>query len=120
MLNNLLNAEALPEGGQIVSVPTAALYALIGFLVVFAGITFLIFIVWLVGKVMNKSPIGAKPKTEKKENVVSTETVSENLAVADAENIPDETVAVITAALMAYYQKNNPKCEFTVKRIKRI
>lgn len=120
MLNNLLNAEALPEGGQIVSIPTAALYALIGFLVVFAGITFLIFVVWLVGKVMNKSPMTTKTKTEKKEPAVPTETVSESLAVADAEELNDETLAVIMAALMAYYQKNNPKCEFTVKRIKRI
>jgi sodium pump decarboxylase gamma subunit len=118
MLNNLLGA--LPEGGKIVTIPTAALYALIGFLVVVAGITFLILVVWLVGKVMNKSPMATKTKTEKKEPAVPTETVSESLAVADAEELNGETVAVIMAALMAYYQKNNPKCEFTVKRIKRI
>ena len=28
--------------------------------------------------------------------------------------------AVIMAALMAYYETNYPKCEFTVKRIKRV
>ena len=38
----------------------------------------------------------------------------------DEENVSEETVAVITAALMAYYQKSNPKCEFTVRRIKRL
>ena len=36
------------------------------------------------------------------------------------DELSEETVAVITAAIMAYYQKTNPKCEFTVKRIKRI
>jgi methionyl-tRNA synthetase len=34
--------------------------------------------------------------------------------------VDEETVAIITAAIMAYYQKNNPKCEFTVRRIKKI
>ena len=116
MLNNLLN---VPEGGKIISIPTAALYALIGFVVVFAGIAFLIFVVWLVGKIMNKTPVTAKPIKEKKEPAVAVqESVSESLAVS--EDLPEETVAVIMAALMAYYQKNNPKCEFTVKRIKRI
>ena len=37
-----------------------------------------------------------------------------------SDEITEETVAIITAAIMAYYEKNNPKCEFTVKRIKRI
>ena len=36
------------------------------------------------------------------------------------EELSDEVVAVITAAIAAYYQKENKKCEFTVKRIKRV
>ena len=115
MLNNLLDAASkVPEGGRIVSIPTAALYAGIGFLTVVAGIAFLIFVVWLVGKIMNKTPVAVKPIQEKKEPV----RLEESLAVS--EDLPEETVAVIMAALIAYYQKNNPKCEFTVKRIKRI
>ena len=95
----------------------AALYALLGFLVVFVGISFLILVVWLVGKAMNKMEKKQKvPKTVEK----PVETVAESLAVADADTINDETVAIITAAIMAYYQQTNPKCEFTVKRIKRI
>jgi Na+-transporting methylmalonyl-CoA/oxaloacetate decarboxylase gamma subunit len=86
---------------------------------VFVGIIFLIFVVWLVGKIMNantqkvEKPIKEKPIKEEKE---------ESLAVADAteDELSDEEVIIITATLMAYYEKNNPKCEFTVKRIKRI
>ena len=81
----------LPEGGRYVQIPEALLYALIGFLVVFAGIAFLIFVVWAVGKILSAKNTTATVKT-----------------------------AVITAALMAYYQKTNPGCGFTVKRIKRI
>lgn len=123
MLTNLLT-QALPEGYQEISVGLSALYALIGFIVVFVGITFLIFVVWGVGKVMDES----KPKTatasvakkEKVEKTKKSEPVYESIAVTDADEISDETVAVIMSALMAYYQKTNAKCEFTVKRIKRI
>ena len=115
MLNGLL-ANAGNE--TAVSIPEAALYALLGFATVFLGIAFLILVVWLVGKAMAK-PI-AKPVEKKAEPV--KENVVANLAVADAseEEISEETLAVITAAIMAYYQQTKPKCEFTVKRIKRI
>ena len=111
---NLLTSATDPM--RAVDIGEAALYALLGFAVVFVGISFLILIVWLAGKLIHKdkSPVSVKEtKTEAKE-------ITESLAVADAENVSEETVAVITAALMAYYQANNPKCEFIVKRIKRI
>lgn len=105
-----------------VPVGEAALYALLGFGVVFVGIAFLILVVWLVGKVMSniKGPVKPKKNAEQEKPVV--EPVNESIAVADAseEAVSDETVAVIMAALMAYYQQVNPKCEFTVKRIKKI
>ena len=116
MLMNLLT-QALPQGYQEISVGLSALYALIGFIVVFAGIAFLILVVWAVGKVMSTN---SKTKTVKVEKPKKVEPVIENLAVTDVDAISDETVAVIMSALMAYYQTNNPKCEFTVKRIKRI
>ena len=106
MLTNLL-AEYIP-------VSLSALYALIGFAVVFLGITLLIIVVWLVGKVMNRNTIN----TQVKQPVVNT--VVQEVAVAENNDINEETVAVIMAALTAYYQTNHPKCEFTVKRIKRI
>lgn len=114
MLTNLLTS-ALPEGYQVVSIGTAALYALIGQLVVFSGIAFLVFIVWGVGKLMKKSSSPLKQKSEK-----ISEPPSVTATTANSEDISEETVAVIMAALMAYYEKNNPKCEFTVKRIKKI
>lgn len=112
MLLNLLTA--LPEGGRMIEIPEALLYALIGFLVVFLGIAFLITVVWTVGKVMNIKNTSTTPAPQQSvEKVVST-------PKAETEVIDEETVAVIMAALMAYYETNNPKCEFRVKRIKRI
>ena len=116
MLRNLLANAKLPDGYQEVSIGTAALYALIGYLVVFAGIAFLIFIVWLVGKFMTRpQPVKKKMPLEEK----AAADASTSNAVLDDE-VDEETVAVIMAALMAYYEANNPKCEFTVKRIKRV
>ena len=115
MLRNLLTS-SLPEGYQEISIGTAALYALIGFLVVFAGIAFLVLVVWGVGKGMSKKNGVAKPK----EVAPIKQESSMPMPTVEVEEIPEETVAVIMAALMAYYEKQNPKCAFTVKRIKRI
>ncbi len=113
MLYNLL---AGSTGSEYRSVEwtEAALYALLGFLVVFVGIIFLIFIVWAIGKIMGK---GQKQSVSKVQTPPKNiEKTTENID----EGVYEETVAVIMAALMAYYQTNNPKCDFTVKRIKRI
>lgn len=100
----------------------AALYALIGFVVVFVGIALIILIIWLVGLIMRKTnnlefltkKREKKPKTKKGQTAVN-----QSDAVAD-EEIPDEVKAAIIAAIMAYYEEQAPKCEFTVKAIKRI
>ncbi len=123
MLYNLL---AIADPFRKASIGEAALYALIGFAVVFIGILFLILIVWGTGKIFSATDMNGEKGKEKKakESVEKVEipSVAESLAVASdgEEEISEETVAIITAAIMAYYQKNNPKCEFTVKRIKRI
>ena len=96
-----------------VPVSEAALYALLGFAVVFFGIAFLIFVVWLVGKIM--SSVQGKAKKAAAPNIAKQE-----LAPVGEDEITEETVAVIMAALTAYYQTSESKCEFTVKRIKRI
>ena len=98
---------------EYITVSASAVYALIGFAVVFLGISLLIAVVWAVGKVMNRKNVAKPAQT-------TVKTVVQEVAVAESNEISDETVAVIMAALMAYYQANNPKCEFTVKRIKRI
>ena len=115
MYNNLL---AVADKTRAVPIAEAALYALLGFIVVFLGISFLILMVWLVGKVIAKAN-GVAVKTVKEKTTVNPE-ITESLAVADSESISDETIAVIMAALTAYYEKSSAKCEFTVKRIKRI
>ena len=117
MLNQLLkvSADLAAKGYPKDDVPfgEVALYALLGFIVVFIGIAFLIFVVWAVGKIMafatNKP---AKKKEEPKAEIIQN--------ASQEDEISDETVAVITAALMAYYSKQNRKCEFTVKRIKKL
>ena len=113
MLINLL--QAVPNGGKPGNLSEAALYALIGYLVVFAGIAFLIFIVWLVGKLVANVENKATPAPVAIEKVEQTV-----VEPAKADELDEETVAVIMAALTAYYENNYPKCEFTVKRIKRI
>lgn len=100
------------------------LYALIGFVVVFVGIALLIFILWLIGLIMKKTDnfafLTVKPK--KKENVVTVKPTDVDApgSVAESDDIPPEVKVAIMAAIMAYYEQEQPKCEFTVKRIKRL
>ena len=114
MMMNIL-AEALDpfrkaNGGE------AALYAALGFLIVFLGIAFLIFVIWAIGKLIP----AFESKTKK--TVVEKKPVQESAKpqVAEEDELSDEVIAVITAAIAACYQKENKKCDFTVKRIKRI
>ena len=117
MLNNLLsliNQEGSLDFGE------ACIYGLIGYLVVFAGIVLIIFIIWLIGLLMRKTDnLAFLSNIGKKKNKKSEVVVVDNDNGKD-EDIPDEVKAAIVAAIMAYYTKEQPKCEFKVKRIKRI
>lgn len=99
------------------------LYALIGFLIVFAGIALIIFIVWLLGLIMRKTN-NLEFLTAKKEKAAKkqSETLqSEQSAVAvESDEVPGEVKAAIVAAIIAYYEEKEEKCQFTVKRIKRL
>lgn len=98
----------------------ACIYALIGFAVVFAGIALIIFIIWLIGLLMRKTNNFAfLSKVKKPKKKQQAETVKE-VAETESGDIPDEVKAAIMAAIMAYYSEEKPKCEFKVKRIKRI
>lgn len=97
----------------------AAIYALIGLLVVFVGIIIIIGIIWLVGLIMRKTN-NLEFLTKKREKKPKAEKEQAPAAVATSDDIPDEVKAAIVAAIMAYYQEQETKCEFTVKRIKRI
>lgn len=123
MLNSLL--EIVPGTGDKAgnwyfdNFGEAALYALIGFIVVFVGIILIIGIIWLVGFIMRKTnnlEFLTKKRVKKSKKAVEEQTET---TIADGE-IPDEVKAAIIAAIMAYYEENQPKCAFTVKRIKRI
>lgn len=120
MLNNFLvvTSENAANGyPKHIGIGEAAIDALLGFLVVFIGIALLVGIIWQVGYIMRKVSGKAPQKAEKKQKpaVVPKET-----PVKESDGLSEEEVAVITAAIMAYYAKEKPKCEFTVKRIKRI
>lgn len=123
MLNSLL--EIVPGKGDKAgnwyfdNFGEAALYALIGFVVVFVGIIIIIGIIWLVGLIMRKTnnlEFLTKKRAKKSKKAANEPAVA---PVADGE-IPDEVKAAIIAAIMAYYEESQPKCAFTVKRIKRI
>ena len=116
MVFNIL-AEELAKNRYAENIGEAALYALLGFITVFLGIAFLIFVIWGVGKVIDKVNGMQAKQTEK---AAQPEKAAVALSSSENDEINDEVIAVITAAIAAYYQKENKKCEFTVKRIKRI
>ena len=132
MLNNLMaivqgdgsnwaGQQKSPNNFYFDNLGEAALYALIGFVVVFVGIIIIIGIIWLVGLIMRKTN-NLEFLTKKREKKTKKETKApQNGAVAaEGDDIPDEVKAAIVAAIMAYYQESEEKCEFTVKRIKRL
>lgn len=96
-----------------------AFYAIFGFLFVFLGIVLLILIFSLIGWINKKINERAKQKKdEQSKNVVLSE--STPTVMPRDEEISPEVVAVISAAIAAYYEGNHPKCDFIVKRIKRL
>ena len=98
------------------------IYAIIGLAIVFLGILLIIGIIWLLGLIMRKTNnLEFLTKKREKKNVVeSVEPAAKSEKAIDSDDIPDEVKAAIIAAIMAYYQEKEEKCQFTVKRIKRI
>ena len=111
---SLLNTVSFEDAPKA-TLQEAALYAIIGFVVVFIGIALLIAVVWLVGKIIGRSQ-SCVNKTVQEVSVSPTQ----NASLQENDVIDEETIAVITAAIMAYYEQQGNKCEFIVKRIKRI
>lgn len=110
-----------PENFYFDNFGEAALYALIGFVVVFVGIVIIIGIIWLVGLIMRKTN-NLEFLTKKREKKVKADNTAGTADTTDAESdeVPAEVKAAIVAAIMAYYQEKEEKCQFTVKRIKRL
>ncbi len=127
MVNTLLDFVAGGDGNWYFENRFAegAIYALIGFAIVFAGIAIIIMIIWLEGLLMRKTNNlafmhGLFGKIKKKLSRKKAEDISESVETVDGDEIPDEVKAAIIAAIMAYYSEEKPQCEFKVKRIKRI
>ena len=136
MLNNLL-APVIGDGsswaGQTkspsnyyIGLGEAALYAVIGLLVVFVGIVIIIGIIWLVGLIMRKTnnleflTKKREKKPKEKGGKATSEVSAKSVEASSEDEIPAEVRAAIVAAIMAYYCESEEKCEFTVKRIKRL
>ena len=125
MFLNLLATD--PNFNKEISVGEAAIDALIGFCVVFAGIALLVFIVWGVGKIMQNTSLGngkggkkTAPKAVEKPAIKPEKPQAFAPVKAADEGIDDETVAVIAAAIAAVYEAERRSCGFVVKRIRRM
>ena len=90
-----------------------AFYALFGLIFVSIGIALLVLIFMALGAVMNKLNARKKKAAAPKQEAPAAPQISED-------GVSPEVVAAITAALMAYYEEEQVKCDFVVKRIKRI
>ena len=93
-----------------------AFMALFGFLFVVCGIVLLILIFTGLGKLMairNAKSGKGKKRAPKEQPKQKTESPKE-------EGVTPELVAVISAAIAAYYEDENVKCDFVVRRIKKL
>jgi len=102
MLNNLLE----------VVIQTGLIGFFLGIAIVFLGIAIIVAVVFIVGKV-----IKANPSEKKIEEVPVEPQIEEVTPVSD--DIPDHIKVAIMAAVMAYFEQQNEKCEFTVRKIVR-
>ncbi|MDE6059356.1 MAG: OadG family protein [Clostridia bacterium] len=96
-----------------------AFYALFGFLIVFAGIVILILLFTALGKIMeqvNKPHKQRKPRKSKKKE----DEIPEGVIEQAEDGVTPELVAVISAAVAAVYESENVKCDFVVKRIRKL
>ncbi len=94
-----------------------AFYSIFGFIFVFFGIVVLILIFTLLGFLMKKiNERGKKQKQGKAESALP----SEEKKSAPEEGISPEVIAAIAAAVAAYCEESGGKCDFVVKRIKKI
>ena len=93
---------------------TGAFMAIFGFLFVFVGIVLLILIFTGLGKIMSIRNERAGKKEKK------PATPKKDTGDKVAEGVTPELVAVLTAAIAAYYEDENVQCDFVVRRIKKL
>ncbi len=119
MLNNLLANYDFKLFNS--AIETGLFVLVLGIIVCFLGIAIIVFVISTIGKIIpsvTAKKNGNNPTQKKSEGNNSLQITSANAAAA----IPAETVAVITAAIAAYYSQNSQspsKCDFVVKKIKK-
>ncbi len=91
-----------------------AFYAAFGFVFVFLGILLLVAFFTLLGLVMKK----INERKQRKEEAAIPKIPAP--ASAAEEGIPPEVVAAITAAIAVYTAGERQKCDFVVRKIRRI
>ncbi len=101
------------------NVGDGAFYALFGLLFVVVGIALLVLILMLIGFIMRKI---SERKQEEKAPAPPPDRRGEVPSPAEdgGDEVSPEVIAAITAALMGYYQTENAKCDFVVRRVKRL
>lgn len=109
-----MNANLL-DGWFKLDVGEGAFYALFGFLFVFCGIVLLVLFFTALGKGMKEVQ---KPRLRRKRK--GEELPVPKQPIVSEEGVTPELVAVISAAIAAYYEDENVKCDFVVKRIKKL
>ncbi len=87
---------------------------LLGIFVVFLGMAIIVFFVWLFGVLFDKF-VNKKVVKPLKEPVKQVETS------ADDGSIPEHVkVAIVTAVTAYYFNEPSKKCDFKVRKIKRL
>lgn len=82
----------------------------LGLAVVFFGIAILVLVIWVIGKILSIRKKGETKNRQQPAEPAAAPPQSE-------EGVSAQTVAIITAAICAYYEAKQEKCEFTVKKI---
>lgn len=110
----------LLDGWFQFDVGEGAFFAIFGLVFVVLGITLLVLILAGIGKIMS----AINERRAKKAEIASldeTPAAPKAAGPAEQENgVSPEEIAAITAALMAYYTAEQTKCDFVVRRIKRL
>ena len=115
---------ALLDGFFKMDIGEGAFYAIFGFLYVFCGIAVLIFIFSVLGLVMKKVDKRRQAKAEAEKKKAQTQELApapqttEEIGIE--EGISPQVVAAITAAIACTLSGEAQKCDFIVKRIKRL
>ncbi len=110
-MQTILNAA---ESWFQMNIGEAGLYTVIGFVFVFLGIAILVLVFTLIGMIMKR----VSPKKEEKP--AAQPAAPAGPAVQATQGVDMATVAVITAAIAAYYESNHSGCDFVVRRIKKL